>query len=58
MAPDSCKVIKFREDRELTELLQLEILEVIARAKYEAITNAEAVGVLEFIKWNLINRSD
>lgn len=38
--------------------LQDELLEVIQRAKYDNMAVSHIVGVLEFLKWNLINRSE
>lgn len=37
--------------------LQEELLGVIYNKKYDNLSQAEIVGVLEFLKWNIINRS-
>lgn len=52
-----CPVHQLRTDDELICLLQDELYAVICREKYDHITLATTVGILEFLKWNLINRS-
>ena len=47
--------VKIRDDKTLTGDLQDDLLEVIRSAKYDDLTLAQTVGVLEFLKWNLIN---
>jgi hypothetical protein len=41
----------------LTSLLQDELYSVICQTRFDNLSIAETVGVLEFLKWNLINRS-
>lgn len=52
-----CTVHQLRSNDELASLLQDELYTVICREKYDHITLATTVGVLEFLKWNLINGS-
>lgn len=58
MADDQAKVIELRANDPLTGQLQDELYRVIVQEKFGRIANASVVGVLEFLKWNLINRSD
>lgn len=51
-------IVKLRDDKTLTGALQDDLYAVICSVKYDALTLAQIVGVLEFLKWNLINRSD
>jgi hypothetical protein len=52
---EAARVIKLRDDKTLTGDLQDDLLKVIRSAKYDDLTIAQIVGVLEFLKWNLIN---
>lgn len=38
-------------------MLQDELYKILLEDRFKDITNAEVIGVLEFLKWNLINRS-
>ena len=52
---ETAKVIKLRDDKSLTGELQDDLYKVIRAEKYDDLTLAQTVGVLEFLKWNLIN---
>jgi len=39
-------------------LLQDALYEVLNQSRFDDMTTAETVGVLEFLKWNLINGAD
>jgi hypothetical protein len=58
MPDEKAKVIELRSRDPLTGQLQDDLLAVIWGDKYANLPNANVVGVLEFLKWNLINRSD
>ncbi len=51
-------VINLRPNDPFTAQLQDELLAVIYQDKFEDLSVATIVGILEFLKWNLINRSD
>lgn len=40
------------------EELQLALMAVIDEKRFENMTISQTVGVIEFLKWNLINRSE
>ena len=52
------KVTQLRNGNPLLSQMQDELWEVIRHEKYDDIPVASIVGVLEYLKWNLINRSD
>jgi hypothetical protein len=52
------KVTSIRDRDPLTGLLQDELYAVICQGRFDHLSIAQTVGVLEFLKWNLINRSD
>ncbi|WP_161495598.1 hypothetical protein [Paraburkholderia tropica] len=58
MPTDKCEVVKLRNRDPFAGLLQDELLAVIEQEKFGDLSVAVLVGVLEFLKWNLINRSD
>lgn len=49
------KVIPIRDAGELTSELQDALYEVICKERFEVLTLAQTIGILEFLKWNLIN---
>lgn len=51
-------VINLREPEPLSAQLQDDICEVLKREKYNDLRIYQIVGVLEFLKFNLINRSE
>jgi len=51
-------VIEFEPRDTLTAQLQDDLCEVIRKEKYDDLRVVQVVGVLEFLKWNLINRSE
>lgn len=51
-------VIKLRDEKMLTGELQDALLNVVQADRFDDLTMAQIVGVLEFLKWNLINRAD
>lgn len=51
-------ITELRPKNFLQSQLQDELWAIIGHAKYDDLTVATIVGVLEFLKWNLINRSD
>lgn len=55
---ESGNVKQLRDPNFLTGQLQDELYAVICHAKYDKMTLAETVGVIEFLKWNIINRAD
>jgi hypothetical protein len=57
-AKDKLKVIKLRDNDPFPAQLQDELLAVIDQDKYDDMQISQIVGVLEFLKWDLINRSD
>jgi hypothetical protein len=52
------EVVQLHAKDPLTGQLQDELYEVICRSKYDHLSLAATIGILEFLKWNLINRSD
>ena len=52
------KVIAIRDTKTLTGVLQDELFEVTRKEKYDDLTIAQIVGVIEFLKWNIINLSE
>jgi hypothetical protein len=52
------KVTVLRDHSPLPSLLQDELLAVIDQDRFDNLTVATIIGILEFMKWNLINRSD
>lgn len=51
-------VVELRPNDPLLSQLQSELCAVVDQPKFERLSIASIVGVLEFLKWNLINRSD
>lgn len=52
------EVSKLRENHPFVGQLQTELQEVIQQEKYGDLAVATLIGVLEFVKFNLINRSE
>ena len=52
------EVLQLHAKDPLTGQLQDELYEVICRSKYDHLSLATTVGILEFLKWNLINRAE
>lgn len=50
-------VVLLREPKSLSGELQDELYAVILKAKYDGMQLSQTVGVLEFLKWNLINQA-
>jgi hypothetical protein len=54
----SAEIRELRPTDPLTGQLQDELYEIIKKEKFERLQNSTVVGVLEYLKWNLINMSD
>jgi len=52
------KVLRFYDPDTRATRLQNELWDVLCREKYEDMKISQMVGVIEYLKWNLINRSD
>lgn len=50
--------IKLHSNDPVTARLQDELFAVVKSARYEDMTIATVIGVLEFLKFNLINESE
>lgn len=51
-------ILQLRDGNSFPSQLQDELLAVINQGKYDDMQISTIIGVLEFLKWNLINRSD
>jgi hypothetical protein len=51
-------VVELRDSNPIPSLLQDDLLTVINSDRFDGLSISQVVGVLEFLKWNLINRSD
>ncbi|WP_104656545.1 hypothetical protein [Ralstonia insidiosa] len=52
------KPLELRSGDPFLSQLQDELYAVIDQQKFERLPTASVIGVLEFLKWNLINRSE
>ena len=50
-------IVELRDSDPRLADLQTELYEVISKDKYDHVTMAAIIGVLEFLKWNLIHAS-
>lgn len=55
---DGAAPVQLRPGDPFSSQLQDEICAVLEQEKFERLSMATVIGVLEFVKWNLINRSD
>jgi hypothetical protein len=53
----SAPVVSIAPTESLPSQLQDALCKVIAQERFNELTICQTVGVLEFLKWNLINRS-
>lgn len=51
-------VFQFKPKEKLPSDLQDELWKVMLREEFWNMRNSELVGVLEYLKWNIINRSE
>jgi hypothetical protein len=56
-AENTTKVTRLHDKDPLTSLLQDELYAVICQTRFDNLSLAQTVGVLEFLKWNLINNA-
>ncbi|PTB28857.1 hypothetical protein C9I56_11240 [Paraburkholderia caribensis] len=56
--PSKSNVFDLRSSDPLTGQLQDELYAVVTQSKFDRLQMCAIVGVLEFLKWNLINRSE
>jgi hypothetical protein len=54
----SAEIRELRLSDPLTNQLQDELYAIIRQEKFERLQNSTVVGVLEYLKWNLINMSN
>jgi hypothetical protein len=54
----SARITPIRDGKTLTGVLQDELFEVTRKEKYDELTMAQVIGVIEFLKWNLISLSE
>lgn len=58
MDTQNATIVELHDTDPLTGQLQAELYAVITQAKFDRLQVCTTVGVLEFLKWNLINRSE
>lgn len=51
------EIVPIEENMSRCAILMDALCDVIRQERFDGLTTAETVGVLEFIKWNIINRS-
>ena len=53
----TAEVMQLRPTNPLTWELQMALWEVCKQERFQQLDNATVVGVLEYLKWNVINMS-
>jgi hypothetical protein len=53
----TARIIELRSNDPLLALLQDQLRDVLDQDRFDNLSLAAVVGVIEFLKWNLINRA-
>jgi hypothetical protein len=54
----TAEIKELRSNDPLTNQLQTELHTVLMQEKFARLQNCAVIGILEYLKWNLINMSD